>query len=70
MNRLQILFIPLDRLFDSLIEIILRRISEILADLRDVRTTVANIAFALRTIDRLQILLEQFTEPRIHLIEA
>ena len=44
---LQIFLIPLNRLFDSLLEIILRRIAEILANLRDVRPTVANIALAL-----------------------
>ena len=67
---LQVFFIPLDRLFDPLFEIILRRIAEIFADLRDVRPAVTNIALALRAIDRLQILLEQITEHRIHLVEA
>ena len=50
---LQILFIPLNSFLDPLLEIILRCIAEILADLRDVRPTVANIALALRIEDRL-----------------
>ena len=70
MNRLQILFIPLDRLFDPLLKIIRGLVTKLQTNLRDVRTAVANVTLALRTIDWLQVLLQQCTEHRIHLIEA
>jgi len=47
---LQVFFIPLNRFLDPLLEIVFQRIAGILANLRDVRPTVANIALALRTI--------------------
>lgn len=61
---------PSDRFLDPLLEIILRHIAEILTDLRDVRPTVTNITLALRTEDWLQTFAKQFTEHRIHLIQA